>query len=69
MALIGVTDHQVKTIKKISATVRLGDKKIRHIMHVMRDDFLVDYEGILEWIFCKSTKLEAIRKITCKLME
>jgi len=33
MVLTGVTSHQVKTIGKIRAIVRLGDKKIRYIMH------------------------------------
>jgi len=38
--LTGVTGYQVKTIEKIRVTVRLGDKEIRHTMHIVRDDFL-----------------------------
>ncbi|EGI58027.1 hypothetical protein G5I_13901, partial [Acromyrmex echinatior] len=47
MALTGMTD-QVKTIGKIRArTGRLGDKEIRHTMYIVKDDFPVDYKGIL----------------------
>jgi len=38
ITLTGVTG-QIKTIRKIRATVCLGNKQIRHTMHVMRDDF------------------------------
>jgi len=56
-----------KTIGKIRATVCLGDKEIRHIMHVVRDDFPVDYEGILGMDFLQKHKIRSDKKTTCKL--
>ena len=37
MALTDVTGHQVKTIEKVRAKMRLDDKEIRHIMHIVRN--------------------------------
>ncbi|XP_024872669.1 uncharacterized protein LOC112455126, partial [Temnothorax curvispinosus] len=47
LALIGVTGHQIHTTGKIKATLDLGNKKIRHTMYVVKDDFPIEYEGIL----------------------
>jgi len=47
LALTGVTNHKIYTLGKIRATVILGNRKIRHTMHVVKDDFPIDYEGIL----------------------
>ncbi|KAL6253474.1 hypothetical protein P5V15_012708 [Pogonomyrmex californicus] len=38
-ALTGVTGHKIHTLGKIRATITLGDREIRHIMYVVRDDF------------------------------
>jgi len=47
LALTGVTGHKLYTLGKIRATVILGNPEIRHTMHVVKDDFPIDYEGIL----------------------
>ncbi|XP_039315510.1 uncharacterized protein LOC113006333 [Solenopsis invicta] len=47
MTLTGVTGHKIHTIGKIRATINIGNQKIRHTMHVVKDDFPIDYEGIL----------------------
>jgi len=47
LALTGVTGHKIYTLGKIRATVTLGKREIRHTMHVVKDDFPIDYEGIL----------------------
>ncbi|XP_071571270.1 uncharacterized protein [Temnothorax nylanderi] len=47
LALTGVTGHQIHALGKIKATVDLGSKKIRRTMYVVKDDFPIDYEGIL----------------------
>ena len=59
MALTGVTGHQIKIIGKIRATVRSGNQEIRHTMHVMGDDFPVDYEGILGIDFLQKHKIKS----------
>jgi len=41
-----VTGHKIYTLGKIKATVILGNSEIRHTMHVVKDDFSIDYEGI-----------------------
>jgi len=62
MALTGVTGYQVKTIGKIRAMVRLGDKEIRHTMHVVRNDFPIDYEEILGMDFLQKHKIRSDQK-------
>lgn len=57
MALTGVTGHKIHTVGKIRATVSLGYKEIRHTMYVVKDDFPIDYEGLLGIDF--STKQQA----------
>jgi len=47
LALTGVTGHQIYTLDKIKATVFLGNREIRYTMHVVKDDFPIDYEGTL----------------------
>jgi len=47
IALMGVTGHKIYTLGKIRATIPLGEQKIRHTMYVVKDDFPIDYEGIL----------------------
>lgn len=55
-ALTGVTGHQMYTLGKIKATVMLGNKRIRHTMYVVKDDFPIDYEGILGIDFLKQQR-------------
>jgi len=40
--------HKIYTLSKIKARVILGNREIRYIMHVVKDDFPIDYEEILE---------------------
>ncbi|KAL6258277.1 hypothetical protein P5V15_008350 [Pogonomyrmex californicus] len=47
LALTGVTGHKIHILGKIRATITLGDREIRHTMYVVRDDFPINYEGIL----------------------
>jgi len=47
LVLTGVTRHKIYTLGKIKAIVILGNREIRHTMHVVKDDFPIDYEGIL----------------------
>jgi len=47
MVLTGVTGHKIHTIGKIRATIPLRNRKIRHTIYVVKDDFPIDYEGIL----------------------
>jgi len=35
------------TIRKIRATISLRNQRICHTIYVMKDDFPIDYEGIL----------------------
>jgi len=47
LALTGVTGHKIYTLGKIKATIIVGNREIRHTMHVIKNDFPIDYEGIL----------------------
>ncbi|XP_011701465.1 PREDICTED: uncharacterized protein LOC105458100, partial [Wasmannia auropunctata] len=47
MTLTGVTGHKIQTIGKIRATIPIGDRKVRHTVFIVRDDFPIEYEGIL----------------------
>jgi len=47
MVLTGVTGHKTHTIGKIRATIPLEHRRIRHTIYVIKNDFPVEYEGIL----------------------
>ncbi|KAL6254132.1 hypothetical protein P5V15_014754 [Pogonomyrmex californicus] len=47
LALTGVTGHKIHILGKITATIMLGDREMRHTMYVVRDDFPINYEEIL----------------------
>ncbi|XP_020296374.1 uncharacterized protein LOC109861229 [Pseudomyrmex gracilis] len=53
MKLTGVTGHQASVIRKITATIQLKDKRVKHPVYVVRDDFPVSYQGILGKYFMK----------------
>lgn len=53
IALTGVTGHKVHTIGRINATIKLNDAKIKHRMYVVKDDFPIEYDGILGVDFLK----------------
>ncbi|KAM0735323.1 Retrovirus-related Pol polyprotein from transposon 17.6 [Formica fusca] len=59
MALTGVTGHKMNTIEKIKATIILKNRKIRHSIYIVKDDFPIDYEGILGVDFLQK------HKVTC----
>lgn len=58
MALTGVTGHKIHTLGKIRATITLGTREVRHTIYVVRDDFPIDYEGILGIDFLKKQKVK-----------
>ena len=58
LALIGVTGHQIHTIGKIKATVDIGNKQIRHTMYVVKNNFPIEYEGILGNDFLTKHKVD-----------
>jgi len=39
LALTGVTGHKIYTFGKIKPTVILGNREIRHTMHIVKDDY------------------------------
>ncbi|KAL6252063.1 hypothetical protein P5V15_010194 [Pogonomyrmex californicus] len=47
IALIGMTGHKIHTLGKVKLTIKLGKEEIRHLVYVVRDNFPMDYEGIL----------------------
>jgi len=61
MVLIGVTGHKIHTISKIRTTIPLRNRKIRHSIYVMKDDFPIDYEEILRIDFLQK------QQATCDL--
>jgi len=42
-----LTEHKIHTIGKIWATIPLRNRRIRHTIYVVKDDFPIDYEGLL----------------------
>mgnify|MGYP002716971367 CR=1 FL=1 len=61
MTLTGVTGHKIHTLGKLRATIKLGDKEIRHTVYVVKDDFPIDYEGILGIDFLKKHRAKCDR--------
>ncbi|XP_071631814.1 uncharacterized protein [Temnothorax longispinosus] len=53
MALTGATGHKAHTIGKFTATIDLRDRKIKHTIYVVKDDFPIEYNGILGVDFIK----------------
>ncbi|KAM0728861.1 Retrovirus-related Pol polyprotein from transposon 412 [Formica fusca] len=53
IALTGVTGHKVYTIGRINATINLYDGRVKHKMYVVKDDFPIEYDGILGVDFLK----------------
>lgn len=61
LALTQVTGHKIYTLGEIRATMK-GDRNMRHSIYVVKDDFSIDYDGILGIDFLK--KQRAKRAIT-----
>ncbi|KAL6268302.1 hypothetical protein P5V15_001423 [Pogonomyrmex californicus] len=47
IALTSVTEHKIHMLGKVKLTIKLGKEEIRHSVYMVRDDFPMDYEGIL----------------------
>ncbi|XP_036142872.1 uncharacterized protein LOC118645594 [Monomorium pharaonis] len=47
ISLVGITGHRVHTIGKMQATIKIGEREIKHAIYVIRDDFPMEYEGII----------------------
>ncbi|XP_029659455.1 uncharacterized protein LOC115233278 [Formica exsecta] len=47
ITLTGVTGHKICTIGKFKATITLEKRRIKHTMYVVKDDFPIEYDGIL----------------------
>lgn len=73
--MTGITGHKIQTLGKIKVTIILEDQEIKHIMYVVKDDFPIDYEGILGIDFLKKQQAKCdhgraqlrIGKVTHKL--
>ncbi|XP_070169655.1 uncharacterized protein [Polyergus mexicanus] len=47
ITLTGVTGHKICTLGKFKATITLRERRINHTMYVIKDDFPIEYDGIL----------------------
>ncbi|KAL6259402.1 hypothetical protein P5V15_009322 [Pogonomyrmex californicus] len=47
IALTGMTGYKIHTLGKVKLTIKLGKEEIHHSVYVVRDNFPMDYEGIL----------------------
>lgn len=47
ITLIGITGHKARTIGKFYATIDLNNQKIKHAIYVVKDDFPMEYDGII----------------------
>jgi len=54
--------HKIYTLAKIRAPVILGNRKIRYIMHVVHDDFPIDYVRILGIDFLTTNEMRSSEK-------
>ncbi|KAL6257800.1 hypothetical protein P5V15_011387 [Pogonomyrmex californicus] len=64
IALTGVTGHKIHTLGKVKLTIKLGKEEIHHSVYVVRDDFPMDYEGILGIDFLAKQKARSRKKDT-----
>jgi len=57
ITLVGITGHQARTIGKIYATINLADRKIKHEIHVVKDDFPMESEGLIGLNFIRKHRV------------
>lgn len=57
ITLIGITGHKARTIGKFFATIDLDDRKINHAIYVVKDDFPMEYDGIIGIDFLQKQKV------------
>jgi len=60
MVLTKVTGHKIHTIGKIRITILLRNRRIRHTIYMMKDDF-PDFERILRIDFLQNSRQHATR--------
>jgi hypothetical protein len=59
ITLVGITGHKAKTIGKMYANIELNDNKIKHAIYVVKDDFPMEYDGIIGLDFLQK------QQVTC----
>jgi len=47
MVLTEVIGHKMRTLGKMRAIISLGRRKIKYTIYIVKDDFSIEYEGIL----------------------
>jgi len=47
IALTGITGHKIHTLGKVYATINVNGHFIKHAFYVVKDDFPIEYEGVL----------------------
>ncbi|XP_029173288.1 uncharacterized protein LOC114942149 [Nylanderia fulva] len=57
ITLISITGHKARTIGKFFATIDLDDRKIKHAIYVVKDDFPMEYDGIIGIDFLQKQKV------------
>ncbi|KMQ83541.1 retrovirus-like pol polyprotein [Lasius niger] len=58
VTLVGITGHKARAIGKMYATIDLDGRKIKHAIYVVKNDFPMEYEGILGIFSQKETSSE-----------
>jgi len=59
ITLVGITGHKAKTIGKMYANIELNGNKIKHAIYVVKDDFPMEYDGIIGLDFLQK------QQVTC----
>jgi len=56
IVLTGITGHKIHTLGKVYATINVDGHTIKHAFYVVKDDFPIEYEGILGIDFLQKQK-------------
>jgi len=56
IALTGIIGHKIYTLGKFHATINVDGHTIKHVFYVVKDDFPIEYEGILGIDFLQKQK-------------
>ena len=57
ITLAGITGHKMHTIGSMQAHIKLGEQVLEHTMYVVKDDFPMEYDGILGLDFMKKHRV------------
>ena len=57
ITLAGITGHKMYTIGSMQAHINIGEQVLRHTMYVVKDDFPMEYDGILGLDFMKNHRV------------